>query len=362
MPRPRATNPLNLPPRVAFKHGAFYYRHRDGRWERLGTDIEQAKARGRHYADATSQHGTMAWYFDEWLAWLDGRVAAGKLAPRTREDYDGAIVPLKAYLGKLVPTDITPVTVQEYLDLGVELNRPVRTNREKAALSACLTWIRTRRPEAALRDNPCFGVRRNAEKPDDHYVEDADYAAVLKRASPMIAAYAELVYRTLQRPSDVLGWTRANLRTRTVTEAGVTREQRYIKTQQNKTGAELEIELDDHLLAVLGKIKRDVIGLPLIHRARRTKDGAAGKDAATQLGYTEDGVASMWRRWCHLAKVPTFGVGHLRGKGATDMYRAGIPLEKIQALMGHESVTTTEIYIKRRLKFVAQPNKVGHGA
>jgi len=58
MPRPRATNPLNLPPRVAYKHGAFYYRHRDGRWERLGTDIEQAKARGRHYADATSQHGT----------------------------------------------------------------------------------------------------------------------------------------------------------------------------------------------------------------------------------------------------------------------------------------------------------------
>lgn len=359
MPRPRRTNPLNLPPRVHVKHGAFYFVHPGGKWERIGTDIEQAKLRGRHLNDGSNQHGTMAWYFAEWLVWLAARVAAGKLAPRTLADYTENIEPLKKYLGHLSPAEITPVAVQTYLDIGVQCDRPKRANREKACLSACLTWIRTRRPDAGLAVNPCFGVRRNTEKPDDHYVEDADYAAVAKRASPMLRAYAELVYRTLQRPSDVLAWTRANLRTRTIVEAGITREQRYIKTRQSKTGAELEIEIDAHLAGIVDGIKRDVIGLPLIHRARRTRDGQAAQDAATQLGYTEQGVASMWRRWCHLAKVPTFGVAHLRGKGATDMYRAGVPLEKIQALMGHESVTTTEIYIKRRLKFVAQPNRVG---
>ena len=34
MPRKR-DNPLGLPERVYHKHGAFYYVHFDGRWERL---------------------------------------------------------------------------------------------------------------------------------------------------------------------------------------------------------------------------------------------------------------------------------------------------------------------------------------
>jgi site-specific recombinase XerD len=49
----------------------------------------------------------------------------------------------------------------------------------------------------------------------------------------------------------------------------------------------------------------------------------------------------------------------VRAKGATDMYLAGVPLETIQQLMGHESVKTTEIYIKKLLETVsiAAPNK-----
>jgi len=36
----------------------------------------------------------------------------------------------------------------------------------------------------------------------------------------------------------------------------------------------------------------------------------------------------------------------LKAKGATDMWRNKVPLEQIQALYGHYSVTTTEIYVK----------------
>ncbi|HYD78774.1 MAG TPA: tyrosine-type recombinase/integrase [Paucimonas sp.] len=46
----------------------------------------------------------------------------------------------------------------------------------------------------------------------------------------------------------------------------------------------------------------------------------------------------------------------IKGKGATDMFRAGVPIERIQHLLGHESVTTTEIYLKARLPDVAMPN------
>ena len=47
---------------------------------------------------------------------------------------------------------------------------------------------------------------------------------------------------------------------------------------------------------------------------------------------------------------------YLKGKGATDMFRAGTPIERIQHLLGHGSVTTTEVYIKARLPDVAMPN------
>ncbi len=43
------------------------------------------------------------------------------------------------------------------------------------------------------------------------------------------------------------------------------------------------------------------------------------------------------------------------------MYQSGITLEYIQALAGHESVTTTEIHIKSRLNqpVVSNTRKIG---
>ena len=45
-------DPLGLAgTRLSFKHGAFYYRHRDGRWEHVGTDVKVAKERATLYND-----------------------------------------------------------------------------------------------------------------------------------------------------------------------------------------------------------------------------------------------------------------------------------------------------------------------
>jgi len=64
----------------------------------------------------------------------------------------------------------------------------------------------------------------------------------------------------------------------------------------------------------------------------------------------------MFRRYVAKAGLSDFGMYDLKGKGATDMYRAGTPLERIQQLLGHDSVTTTEIYLKARLPDIAMPN------
>jgi integrase len=66
----------------------------------------------------------------------------------------------------------------------------------------------------------------------------------------------------------------------------------------------------------------------------------------------------MFRRHCVDAKVADFGLHDLRAKGATDLYRLGRPLQEIQALLGHKSVRTTEIYLKSLVPVAARPNDV----
>jgi integrase len=57
-------------------------------------------------------------------------------------------------------------------------------------------------------------------------------------------------------------------------------------------------------------------------------------------------------------KIAPFGFRDLKGKGATDMWLSGEPIEKIQLLCGHKDKSTTEKYIKQRWRATAAPNMV----
>jgi integrase len=81
--------------------------------------------------------------------------------------------------------------------------------------------------------------------------------------------------------------------------------------------------------------------------------------------YTVDGIGAMFRRYCVGTKdrpvdpkYPDFGLRDLRAKGATDMYRADRGIRKIQALLAHKSVQTTEIYLKGLISEIVRPNEV----
>ena len=62
-----------------------------------------------------------------------------------------------------------------------------------------------------------------------------------------------------------------------------------------------------------------------------------------------------------LATMPSFGFRDLKGKGATDMWLAGQPIERDQLLCGHRSKSTTEKYIKARWQETASPNLLDIG-
>lgn len=358
----RRSNPANdLEPRVYLRSGAFYYVHRTGKWERLGTDKAAANEKARHYNDPDGLHGTLVYWLDEFLIHCQARVKANSMAQRTLEDYAQAIKGTEKkpgalrlfFAAPLTPLDVTPDMVQDYLVTNAELGRPVPANREKAALSSCISWLIRTGKVPGLQVNPCLrasGIKRNKETRRERYVTHDEYRDVWAVAPTSVRLMMELTYRTLQRPeSDIIGWDTTVLSNSTG--------RRVLEFTQGKTGKRMRVavsaDLDALIKASLGKVTK------LRQHLVRTRDGEP---------YTYDGLSAMLKRAIAkanqarvargLATIPSFGFRDLKGKGATDMWRAGVPIEEIQALCGHEDKSTTEIYVKQRWNEVVEPNQV----
>lgn len=354
MGRPRkGGNPLGLETRVYPHHGQFIYRHRDGSTELLGTDVDKANARARIYNDPEGSFGTVGHFLDLFIAEAKAGRLLKRRKPRTIEDYEEQAPFLKDKLGKLLPGHLVehPEQLREYRD---HRAAKVRANRELSLLSAMFTWLIQSGLAPGLRENPVALIERNPEKAKERYVEDHELAVALSIAVRPVYMAMRLAYVTLQRPADLLALSASTLKCKQV--GGVSTE--VLSVNQGKTGRTVNIVITDELREALYLITPpgEELGIlrltdtvtkivPLVHQA----DGS---------GYTEDGLRAMLRRYCEKAGITPYGLMDVRAKGATDMYLRGVPLERIQLLMGHKSVTTTEIYIKRLLATVqvAQPN------
>lgn len=358
----RKDNPLGLEPRVYAKHGALHYVHRDGRWEKLGTDKDKANERARLYNDTQGIYGTVAYWLDMFIVDCEARVKAKTLAQRTLDDYKIDVEPLKLYFAPpMLPTDIEPHHVQDYLAIGATAGHPVRANRQKSCLSSCMSWLIRSGHVDGLLINPCLrasGIRRNPESKRERYVTHDEYRDVHAEAPDQVRAMMDLTYRTLQRPeSDILGWTVANLAKKDGKRILRVNQAKVKGTTGNVVDIALSPDLDALLTRLIGEIPK--IGRRLICASR-------GKYAGKP--YTYDGLSAMLKRAIKKANVertkkgieaiPSFGFRDLKGKGATDMWLAGEPIEKIQLLCGHEDKTTTEMYIKQRWRETAAPNMV----
>ena len=353
MGRRRKNNQLGLPPRVYLRHGAFYYAHPNGKWERIGTDAAEARRRGELYNDPDERYGTMAYWLDQFVVYCQKRVGRPKsergLSQRTYEDYAENVVPLKTFFGKMTPAQVQPHHVAEYLDIGADAGRPVRANREKACLSACFSWL-IRQEETGARENPCKGVARNPESKRERYVEHDEFAAVYDRAVRSVRVLMDFVYRTLQRPEDIIEWTPANITRKREPSGEVVR---VIRNDQAKTGTIVDMRISAEIDAILAMAQPGgvVVGPGTTFVRKRN-----GKP------YTYGGLSAMFRRYVDAAfeagEIPApFTLYDLKGKGATDMWLSGIQLEVIQVLCGHDSVTTTERYVKARWRGTVEPNR-----
>lgn len=368
MGRRRKNPDSGLEPRVYPKHGAFYYVHRDGTWERLGKDLEAANRKARVFNDPDGMYGTIVYWMDRFVIDCEARVKTGTLAQRTLDDYRDAIELKDRKDGKdsqsgalrkffkppMTPLDVTPNHVKLFLKIGADAGRSSRANREKACFSAFISWLILTGEVPGLVTNPCMrgsGVRRNPEKKRERYVTHDEYMEVWAVATRAERLLMELTYRTLQRPeSDIIRWDTSHVRT----EDG----RRKLDFIQHKTGRAHKIGFSPALELLLpvpeGNLRK--LREPLVRRL----DGEF---------YTYTGLYSMLHRSIQVANerraargkepMPPFGYRDLKGKGATDMYYIDKrPIEEIQQLLGHASKTTTEIYIKQRWRQTAEPNMV----
>ena len=215
-------------------------------------------------------------------------------------------------------------------------------------------WLCRNSKVPGLVVNPCLrasGIQRNRETSRERYVTHEEYRSVWAEAHTSVRLLMEITYRTLQRPeSDVIHWD-----TTVLSRNGAGK--RMLKFKQGKTGKLMQIEVDEQLDQLIQQSLGDVRSLrqPLV----RNRDGHP---------YTYDGIsanlkkaigrANKKRKAAGLEPIPSFGFRDLKGKGATDMWLSGVPLEEIQALCGHGDKTTTEIYVKARWRETVTPNRV----
>ena len=276
-----------------------------------------------------SLNSLIDWYLAE---------VAPKKAARTYSDNKKEAVFLKAGLGHIPYRELRPHHVAEYRDVRA-LDAPVRANREKALLS----HVFTKAIERGWVDlNPCKGVKRNTEKKRERYIEDEEYWKVYNLAERSVQRMMILIYRTAQRPEDLLKCGPANIKTVRVGNSDV----KVLHIKQGKTGAMVDVRIEGDLAELVDECLAGKIVHPYFVHTRQGNR------------YTASGLTSMFSRYVKTSKVMDFGIYDLKGKAATDMYRSGIPLEKIQHLLGHGSITTTERYIKARMPSLVDSNKV----
>lgn len=304
-------NRKDLPERVYFRHGAYYFVDRAGKWHRLDTDFHAAMIVYATLNAMPSPATTIGHAIDRYI-----REVISDKALATQREYMRALGLLRSVFGDMRPDDVTPAHLYAYMD-----KRPrVSANREiKGTFSDvfqhAIRWGMTER-------NPCRLVARNAERPRTRYVTDAEYTAVYSTMPASVQCAMDIAIATGLRQGDIL-----KLRLGDWTEAGL-----LVKT--GKTGRVLLFERTPELAATIARCRSlpsKVSTLAIIYN----REGQH---------YTSGGFQAMWKRKMTDALKAGLIVDHftfhdLRGKAGSE--------SSDDRLLGHQNSATLNRHYKR---------------
>jgi len=229
-----------LPAKVHRKGPSLYYVHQN-KWTRLCRADDPEHVLYAALARVTSQGDDMAFVLTDYKT-----NALPKLALATQAEYERIInTRLIPVFGEMQPSDITSGLVAQYLKRREDAGAGVIANREVAVLSSAFNHAM----RLGLADlNPCYGVRRNRERPKTRYVTNDELRAALRKAPTGLRHLLWGAYLTGLRQKDLISMTWDQ-----VTEDG-------LEIQQSKDGKHLLIELTDSLRRLLWRCERRSTG------------------------------------------------------------------------------------------------------
>lgn len=257
------------------------------------------------------------------------------------EAYRREVVPTKAErtqrdnmreLGKLLeffddppgPLEaIEPIHVKQYMRW--RKDAPVRATREKALLSHVWNWAREQGYTA--QPNPCAGIK-GKKAGRDVYIEDDAYKAIRDKGDTTLQDAMDLAYLCGQRPADTLKMTEMDIRDGS------------LFVRQGKTQTPLRIEVTGELAEVIERIKVRKQAMPIYNT--RLVVNKKGRTIGVHA------LSERFRKAREAAGIEGVQFRDLRAKAATDKADTSHDVRQAQKQMGHASVTTTELYIRRR--------------
>ena len=253
----------DLPQRVYFQHGSYYFVDRSGKWNNLGREYVDAMTSYAKLNSVPRTIANMGSLFDRYQAEvIPTKAASTQRTNRIEMKY------LRYAFGHMRPDAVTPQDVYAFMDAR---GAPIRANREKALLSHVFSYaIRW----GAVADNPCRLVKRNPEKPRRRYISDIEFKAVYDIAPLSIQAAMKLALITGLRQGDLL-----SLRLQNITDDG-------LLVETGKTGKRLLFQWSEDMRQAIDQAKqlpRAVLSMYLIPNRRGMK-------------YTSSGFRANWQR------------------------------------------------------------------
>lgn len=325
---------------------SYYYNGRDADGNRkeipLGNDLDQAKvewARLERKAPIKPTH-LMGYVFDRY----EKEIIPGK-SPRTQSDNRKELKQLRKAFENAPIDSITPQVVAQYRDARTA---KVRANREIALLSHIFTIAR----EWGLTDkaNPCFGVRRNKEKPRDYYAGEAVWDAVYAQAVQELKDAMDLAYLTGQRPADVLKISAIDLNKGfLMVGQGKTEKRLRIRLEDDGAQSGLSVFIDDlQERRALNGIKTSILitntsGLRMSQQMLRNRWDEAREKAAIKAGADGDSALAI--------SIRQFQFKDIRPKAASE-----IELTHASRLLGHSTEEMTK-KVYRRVGEIVKPTR-----
>jgi integrase len=327
----------HLPPGVYESKGQVFWRDPDtGKWQRLGKEWDSAaKKRWIELSTGKAAEGTISELIDAFLKHCEEMVRTGERSPNTHEVNLLEAGKLKEVFGAMHYGDINSKHCAVYLNKRREKATgrltPIRANREIAFLSSAYSWA-MRQDQYEVTSNPCYGVRRNKEKPRDRYVATWELRKFTKEFAPTwLRCYCVLKRLVALRLADMLKLTDKSFTARGLeTTTGKTKRPIIIRwswalRKVVAAAQDLRPKLPENVATLMPR--------PLFPCRYGTAYSTRGFKTAWQRCMSAYAAAGNARFWEH----------DIRAKSGSDAESD----QRAQELLGHESVATTRRHYRR---------------